>query len=123
YYPREGESIERAIERECTAVREHAGVYDGSPLGKLVVKGPDALALLETMYTQSFARLAEGQGRYTMMLGDDGLIVDDGVVFKLAEGSYLVTTSTANADLVYRKLEDFAQIERPEWQLTITPVT
>ena len=123
YYPLPSETMQQAVDRECRASREGAGIYDGSPLGKFEIKGPDALRLLEFVYTNSFANLQERQGRYGIMLTDDGVIFDDGVTFKLAEGRYLMTTSTGNADVVYRKLEEFLQIERPEWSVHITPVT
>jgi sarcosine oxidase subunit alpha len=123
YYPRPGESFSQAVERECRAVREGVGVYDGSPLGKFEIRGANALDLIEMFYTNSFASLKEGQGRYGLMLTDDGLIMDDGVTFRLEQDRYLMSTSTANADAVHARLEEFVQLERPDWQVSITPVT
>lgn len=123
YYPRAGEGLEAAVERECRCVRSAVGVYDGSPLGKLEIRGRDSLSLLETVYTSSVASLCDGEGRYGIMMSEDGLIADDGVTFRLGDGRYLISTSTANADHVHRKLEEFLQCERPDWDVTITPVT
>ena len=123
YYPLTGESMQQAINRECAAVRNGAGMYDGAPLGKFEVKGADAVALLELVYTCNMASLGVGMGRYGLMLSDDGLILDDGVCFRLAEHSYLISTSTGHADSVYRHLEHIVQVERPDWQVALTPVT
>ncbi len=123
YYPRGREKLQQAVVRECTAVREGVAMYDGSPLGKFEIRGPDTLRLLDTLYTNSFADLRVGTGRYGLMLTDDGLILDDGVSFKLADGHWLMSTSTANADEVHRHMEHFLQVERPQWKVRITPVT
>ncbi len=123
YYPRRGEAFQQTIDREALAVRQGAGIYDGSPLGKFEICGPDALKLLDLVYTNSFAGLKPGEGRYGLMLSDDGLIVDDGVTFRLADNRYLMTTSTANADLVYRRMEELLQVERPDWRVEVIPVT
>ena len=123
YYPRPGEPLQDAVNRECSAVRENLAVYDGSPLGKFEIRGPDAARLLDLLYTNLFSNLEAGMGRYGIMLSDDGLILDDGVSFKLGVGHYLVSTSTGNAEEVYRHMEHLLQIERPEWKVRITPVT
>ena len=123
YYPLPGESFQQTVNRESAAVRHGLGIYDGTPLGKFELRGPDALALLELVYTNRWADLIEGHGRYGLMLTDDGLILDDGVSFKLGDGHYLMTTSTARADAVYRHLEEMLQVHRKHWQVNITPVT
>jgi sarcosine oxidase subunit alpha len=123
YYPQPSETLEMAVERESRAVREAVGVYDGSPLGKIEIAGRDALALIEMAYTNSFASLPVGGGRYGIMMTDDGLIADDGVTFRLGDNRYLMSTSTANAEAVYRRLEEFLQCEQPDWDVTLTPVT
>jgi len=123
YYPRTGEAPQDAINRESLAVRQKLGVYDGSPLGKFEIKGPDAARLLDMLYTNRFSNLETGMGRYGFMLSDDGMVLDDGVSFKLGPGHYLMSTSTGNADEVYRHMEHFLQIERPDWKVRITPVT
>ncbi len=123
YYPRAGEAAQDATRRESLAVRLNLGVYDGSPLGKFEIKGPDAARLLDMLYTNLFSNLETGMGRYGFMLSDDGMILDDGVSFKLAPDHYLMSTSTGNADEVYRHMEHFLQIERPQWKVRITPVT
>ena len=123
YYPLSGESFQQTVNRESLAVRENVAVYDGAPLGKFEIKGPDALKLIEMLYTNDFASLKTGMGRYGMMLTDDGLILDDGVTFKLGENHYFMSTSTGHADRVNQHMEFFLQTHRPEWQVYLTTVT
>ncbi len=123
FYPRAGETMEQAVTREAAAVRNGLGIYDGSPLGKFDIRGPDAVKLLDFVYTNDWDDLGPDRGRYGIMLSDDGLILDDGVTFKLADDHYLMTTSTANADMVYRMLEGLLQTDRPDWRVAVTPVT
>lgn len=123
YYAKAGESFQQTVDRESRTVRRGVGVYDGSPLGKFEIKGPDSLKLLNMLYTNAFDSLEDRTGRYGLMLSDDGLILDDGVCFKLADHHYLMTTSTGHADEVYRHMTHFLQVERPHWNVKITPVT
>lgn len=123
YYPDPGESFQDTVNRESRAARTGVAVYDGSPLGKFEIKGRDALNLIEMLYTNVYSTLRTWKGRYGLMLSEDGIILDDGVTFKLGENHYLMSTSTGNADEVYRHMEHFLQVERPEWETRITPVT
>ncbi|MCR9136100.1 MAG: sarcosine oxidase subunit alpha family protein [Alphaproteobacteria bacterium] len=123
YYPLKGESFQQTVDRESLAVREGVGVYDGAPLGKFEIKGPDAGKFLDLLYTNVFSTLKTGMGRYGLMLTDDGIILDDGVSFKLGDNHFLMSTSTGHADEVNRHMEHVLQIERPQWQVMITTVT
>jgi sarcosine oxidase subunit alpha len=123
FYPRAGESMEDATARECRAVRERVGMYDGSPLGRFLVKGPDAATLLDLLYTNDFASLKPGHGRYGLMLWEDGLVMDDGVTFRLDAHSYLLHSSTGGADRVYGHIEELLQVHCPELRVTVIPVT
>ncbi len=123
YYPGPGETFQQAVNREATAVRTGVGVYDGSPLGKYEIRGPDAGQFIDMLYTNDFSSLGQGKGRYGIMLTDDGMILDDGVTFKLAENHYLMFTSTGHANEIYRHMEYFLQLHRPEWKVRITTVT
>ena len=82
YYPRAGESFQDTVNRESRAVRERIAVYDGAPLGKFEIKGPDAARFIDMLYTNRFANLQTGMGRYGLMLSEDGIVLDDGVTFK-----------------------------------------
>ena len=85
---------------ECQAVRQRVGIIDVSTLGKLDVRGRDAPALLGKVYTHHFASLRQGRIRYGLLCADNGTILDDGTVTRLAEDHYFVTTSTAAVETI-----------------------
>ena len=85
---------------ECAAVRERVGIIDVGTLGKLEVVGPDAGALLDRLYTHRFSDLPVGRIRYGLMTSDNGVILDDGTVARLADDRYFVTTTSGNADVI-----------------------
>jgi sarcosine oxidase subunit alpha len=87
-------------EDEVRAVHESLGVIDVSTLGKLVVEGPEAAALLERLYPNRFADLRTGRIRYGVLTTDGGRIMDDGTIARLAEDLYYVTTTSTGADSV-----------------------
>jgi sarcosine oxidase subunit alpha len=89
-----------SVQDEYEAVRQRAGLIDVSTLGKLVVRGKDAPALLDKVYTHWFSNLKPGRIRYGVMCDDSGTILDDGTVARLASDHYYVTTTTGNADFV-----------------------
>lgn len=123
YYPLPGEDGAMAASREARAVRETVGVYDGTPLGKFQLKGPDAPRLLDLLYISDFTKLAPHRGKYGVMLSDDGLIMDDGVVFRLDEQRWLLHSSTGAADRVHLHIEHILQVHRPHWRVSVIPVT
>ncbi|MFN6976890.1 MAG: 2Fe-2S iron-sulfur cluster-binding protein, partial [Gemmobacter sp.] len=73
-----------AIAAEVAAVRTAAGVLDVSTLGKLEVRGPDAGAFLDRLYTMNHALQPVGRVRYCLMLNEMGAVIDDGVAFRMA---------------------------------------
>ena len=85
---------------ECAAVRERVGIIDVGTLGKLEVVGSDAPQLLDRLYTHRFSDLPVGRIRYGLMTSDNGVILDDGTVTRLAEDRYFVTTTSGNADVI-----------------------
>jgi sarcosine oxidase subunit alpha len=97
-YPRAGESLAAAGLREALGVRQRVGMTDISTLGKFEIVGPDAVSLLARIYATPVAKLAVGRGRYTFMLREDGMVVDDGTLWRLEEHRYLLTSSTGGAD-------------------------
>ncbi len=123
YFPRQGESFQETVNRESLAVRNAVGVYDGSPLGTFELKGKDVGRFLDYLYTNIVSSLTPGNGRYGLMLTDDGLIYDDGVVFRIDEHRWNVSTSTGHADSVNQHMEFLLQTEFPDWQVKITTVT
>ncbi|MGI9346588.1 MAG: 2Fe-2S iron-sulfur cluster-binding protein [Gammaproteobacteria bacterium] len=100
-------------EHEAAAVRERAGIIDISTLGKLQVSGADAAILLERLYTGKFQKQKPGTVRYALMMDESGIITDDGVVARLDNQRFWVTTTTGNADTIYRQM----LLWRARWNL------
>ena len=123
YYPRVGESMQDAVNRECLAVRENVGLLDASTLGKIDIKGPDSASFLNRIYTNGWTRLDIGRCRYGFMLGEDGMILDDGVTARIAEDHFLMHTTTSGAPAVMSWLERWLQTEWPDLQVYLTSVT
>ncbi len=123
YYPQAGEGWLDAATREARTVRTSVGVYDGTPLGKFQLKGPGVPALLDLLYVNDFAALKPGRGKYGVMLTDDGLILDDGVTFRLDAARWLLHSSTGAADRVHQHLETILNVHRPDLDVSIIPVT
>ena len=123
YYPQPGESMHEAVARECLAVRNRVGLLDYSTLGKIAVTGPDAGEFLDRVYTNAWKRLRPGRCRYGLMLGEDGMILDDGVTARLDDRRYLMFTSTSNAAPVLAWLEQWLQTEWPDLRVYLTSVS
>ena len=123
YFPREGEDMAAAVQREARAVREACGMLDASTLGKIDIRGPDAAEFLNRIYTNAWTKLAVGACRYGLMLGEDGMVFDDGVTARLAEDHFHMTTTTGGAARVLAWLENWLQTEWPELRVWCTSVT
>jgi sarcosine oxidase subunit alpha len=123
YYPRAGEDMAAAVARETLAVRQSVGVIDASTLGKIDIRGPDALALLNMVYTNLWDTLALRQCRYGLMLDENGMVFDDGVTARLADDHFHMTTTTGNAARVLGWLEEWLQTEWPDLRVYCTSVT
>jgi len=123
YFPKNNETMNEAVNREVKATRDSLGILDASTLGKIDLKGRDVSEFLNRVYTNAWSKLAIGKCRYGVMLGDDGMVIDDGVTTRLGEHHYVMTTTTGNAASVMSKLEDWLQTEWPELEVYLTSIT
>lgn len=123
YIPRARESAHQAVQREAIAVRSGVGIYDGTPLGKIEINGPDAITFLNRVYTNSWETLQENNGRFGFMVHDDGRLLDDGVTFKLANDHYFMSTGSGVAEVVLTHLERLLACEWDDLDVYLTPVT
>jgi sarcosine oxidase, subunit alpha len=123
YFPKPGEDMHAAVARECKAVRTHVGIFDASTLGKIEVVGPDAAEFMNRLYTNAWLKLEPGRCRYGLMLKEDGYIMDDGVVARLAHDRFHVTTTTGGAPRVLNHMEDYLQTEWPDLRVFLTSIT
>lgn len=122
-YPKPGESFEQAVQRESLAARTSAGILDASTLGKIDIRGKDAAVFLNRVYTNAWKGLKVGHCRYGLMLGEDGMVTDDGVTARLAEDHFHMTTTTGGAAGVLQTLEDYLQTEWPDLDVWLTTTT
>ncbi len=123
YFPRDGEDMHAAVARECLAVRNAVGIMDASTLGKIDAAGPDVVEFLERIYTHDVGRMKVGRCAYGIMLGEDGMLMDDGVMARRGEHRFYLTTTTGGAANVLDWLEKWLQTEWPELQVYLTSVT
>jgi aminomethyltransferase len=78
---------------EYLAIRTSCGVFDTSPLYKYQIQGRDALKLINRVVTQDASRYAVGKSMYTPWCDDQGKIIDDGIVARLAEDTFRLTAA------------------------------
>lgn len=87
---------ESGVIAEHMAVRTKAGLFDVSHMGELTLKGPDALSNIQMLMTNDFSDMTDGQVRYSPMCNEKGGVVDDLVVYRFSEDSYLIVVNAAN---------------------------
>ena len=93
---------------EHQAVRTAAGLFDLSHMGELMVTGPDAAAALDYALVGEPSALRPGRARYTMICAADGGVIDDLIVYRLADHEFLVVANASNAVRVAAELADRA---------------
>ncbi|MFQ5938152.1 MAG: FAD-dependent oxidoreductase, partial [Acidiferrobacterales bacterium] len=123
YYPRTGETMRDAVNRECLATRNAIGMLDASTLGKIDIRGADAAEFLNRTYTNNWTNLAIGRCRYGLMCGEDGMVFDDGVTTRIGEHHYWMTTTSGNAARVLAWLEEWLQTEWPDLKIYCNSMT
>ena len=122
-YPKSGESRHGAVNREIKQVRDSLGLLDASTLGKLIVKGPDAGKFLDMLYTNMMSTLKPGRCRYGLMCNDNGFLMDDGVVARLDDDTFLCHTTTGGAESIHGHMEEWLQTEWWDWKVYVANVT
>ena len=123
YYPLAGEGLDQAYVREAGVVRKCVGLVDVSTLGKIAVQGPDAGRFLDHVYVNTFSTLPVGRARYGVMLRDDGIVLDDGTVWRLGDQDWFMTTTTAQAARVMGWLEGLLATRFQDLRVHLTSVT
>ena len=123
YFPQAGEDLHAAVARECVATRNSVGVMDASTLGKIDARGPDVVEFLERIYTHNVGKMKVGRCAYGIILGEDGMLMDDGVMARVGEQQFYLTTTTGGAAHVLAWLEKWLQTEWPELQVYLTSLT
>ncbi|MDR1118958.1 MAG: glycine cleavage system aminomethyltransferase GcvT [Bifidobacteriaceae bacterium] len=91
---------------EHHAVRTAAGLFDLSHMAQLEVAGPEAGAALDYALMGRHADMAMGRASYSMILAEDGGVIDDLIVYRLGEEFYFVIANAANRETVTAALEE-----------------
>ena len=102
-----------SIVDEHLAVRKAAGLFDISHMGEIQISGPAAEAFLNQTLTNDVRKLSPGQGQYTLCCNEDGGVIDDLYVYRLAEAEYLLIVNASriedDAAWLVKQLNGFAQ--------------
>jgi sarcosine oxidase subunit alpha len=122
-FPRGEEGRHEAVNREITQTRASLGLLDASTLGKIIVKGADAGRFMDMLYTNMMSTLKPGRCRYGLMCNENGFLMDDGVVARLDEETFLVHTTTGGAESIHGHMEDWLQCEWWDWKVYTANVT
>ncbi len=94
-----------SIMTEHAAVRDDCGVFDISHMGQVFVSGAKAEVWLNGLLTGDVAGLGDGEAHYTFMLNEQGGVIDDLILYRLQEGSYLLVINAACIDVDVAWLE------------------
>jgi len=86
------------VNAEHETVRNGVGVFDVSHMGEFFLKGENALALLQKITTNDASKLVPGKAQYTCMPNNDGGIVDDLIIYMIAEGEYMLVVNASNIE-------------------------
>lgn len=122
YYQSHGGDAAAAGIAEATQVRAHGGFLDASTLGKIEVAGADAAALLDQLYLTRASTLSIGRARYMVNLREDGMVLDDGMVLRLAAERFVLTTSSSHAEHMLSHIEHYRALRWHGRQIAIADV-
>ncbi len=123
YYRASGNDASAAAFAEARRVRETGGIVDGSTLGKIEIAGPDAPAFLDAMYLTKASTIKIGRSKYMVNLREDGIVLDDGLVMRLAADRFFATLSSGHGDHMLSHFEFYLDTEWSARRVTLTDVT
>ena len=86
------------INAEHEAVRKAVGVFDVSHMGEFILKGDNALALIQKVTSNDASKLYDGKVQYSCLPNEDGGIVDDLLVYRIDEKTYMLVVNASNID-------------------------
>ena len=86
------------ITSEHETVRNGVGVFDVSHMGEFLIEGPNALELIQSISSNDASKLSIGQAQYSCLPNDQGGIVDDLIIYKVKEETYLLVVNASNIE-------------------------
>ena len=99
----------KSILEEHEAVRTSAGLFDVSHMGEILIKGPDALALLQKATCNDVSKLEDGRAQYNGLLYPTAGFVDDILIYRMSADDYFVVVNASNSDKDYEWFADCAK--------------
>jgi len=109
-----------SIRAEHQAVRDDAGIFDVSHMGQIHVTGPDATTLMNRLTTNDVSRLEVGDSQYAAITDEDGIIIDDTVIYRLpdaeGEAAYLFVPNAGTDEATHGRWVEY----RNQWDLEAT---
>ena len=101
---------------EHMAVRNHVGIFDISHMGEFMIEGSGAHDFLQHVLSNNVDKLSDFKAQYTLMLQEDGGIIDDLIVYRLSHTKYLLIVNAAN------KQKDFAHLLRHQKEFSAVEI-
>jgi aminomethyltransferase len=95
------------INEEHASVRENVGVFDVSHMGEFMVRGEGALALIQQVTSNDASKLVDGQAQYSCLPNTTGGIVDDLLVYKIADENYMLVVNASNIEKDWNWIQSF----------------
>ncbi len=99
-----------SIVEEHQTVRNNVGIFDISHMGQFIVDGAAGREWLNRMLTNNVENLAPGAGQYTFLLNENGGIIDDLIVYRIASETFLLVVNAARADDDFAWLQDHLEV-------------
>ena len=103
YFRSNGKTLADAAANEAAAVRRFGGILDASTLGKIEVVGRNASKFLDFLCLTKASYIKAGRSKYMVLLREDGMVLDDGIVMRLADDRFLATVSSGHADQIFSR--------------------
>jgi len=105
-----------SIRTEHQSVRESVGRFDVSHMGEIRVTGPDAAALMDRLTTNDVRSLDRGEGQYSAITDEEGVLLDDTIVYRLPDGEFLFVPNAGHDAEMADRWRSF----RDEWDVEAT---
>lgn len=94
------------VNAEHETVRNAVGVFDVSHMGEFFLKGENALALIQKVTSNDASKLVDGKAQYSCLPNNDGGIVDDLIVYKIADNDYMLVVNASNIEKDWNWISD-----------------
>lgn len=94
---------------EHRAVRESAGIFDLSHMGEIHLRGPQAGEALDHALAGKLSAMSVGRAKYSLLLTEDGGVIDDVITYRLAQDHFLVVANASNAEVDSHELTERAK--------------